>query len=132
MERVSRSYVEHVAIKVKDINWYIDFFKNALNFRTREVHGDESNPEQIWLGGIQLTADKNFENAKEQELVWHLGLFTENLEIALGKIYTYENVIEMPQGRNWFKLPNGLVIELMQAGEGSIDKLLEIDVRKPV
>lgn len=133
MSNRSRTYVEHVAIKVKNIKWYIDFFRNALDMDIRGIHGDESNPEQIWLGGIQLTLDENIDKSKcKEEKVWHLGLFTENLSIALDKVYSYEQIKEMPQGRNWFMLPNGLVIELMQASDGSIDKILQINPRKPL
>ena len=107
------SYLEHTAVRVKDIHWHIRFFKEALGMPLRNIQGDEDDPIQVWtVGGVQLVSDKNFEGP-EGRLV-HLGIRTDDLEAALEEVYKFEGVQEMPQGHNWFTLPDGLAIELMQ------------------
>ena len=130
MTNISRSYLEHVAISVNDINWYIDFFVNALDMEVREVRDDKTDHMQVWVGGIQLALNSKQKNVEDEiDTLLHLGLFTEDLDKALEKVYSYEGVTEAKPARNWFRLPNGLVIELMQACQGSVAKILEIDPR---
>jgi hypothetical protein len=48
----------------------------------------------------------------------HLGVMCEDLEAALAAARRFE-VVEMPQGRNWLRLPDGLAVELIQARPAS-------------
>jgi len=108
-----KSYLEHTAIRVKDIQWHIRFFREALGMPVRSIQGSEDGPLQVWtVGGVQLVADRSY-NGPEGRMV-HLGIMTEDLEAALEEVYKW-GVSEMPQGHNWFTLPDGLAIELMQA-----------------
>lgn len=110
------SYLEHTAVQVKDIHWHIRFFREALGMRVKNAQGPEDDPIQVWtVGGVQLVSRKDFEGP-EGRLV-HLGIMTEDLEAALEEVYKW-GVSEMPQGHNWFTLPDGLAIELMQAPTG--------------
>src|SRR4030042_5237041 len=107
------SYLHHTAFRVKDIHWHIRFFEQAVGMPVQRVQGGEDKPAQVWMvGGAQLVSDKGFDGPEGR--MAHLGLMTEDLEAALDEIYKW-GVTEMPQGRNWFALPDGLVIELMQA-----------------
>jgi len=38
-------------------------------------------------------------------------------------------VQELPQGRNWLLLPDGLVVELIQASPGAVEQALAVDAR---
>jgi catechol 2,3-dioxygenase-like lactoylglutathione lyase family enzyme len=106
------SYLEHTAVRVKDIQWHIRFFAEALGMPVRRVQGDENDPLQVWtVGGVQLVADKSFEGPEGRMV--HLGIMTDDLDAALEEVYKW-GVTEMPQGHNWFTLPDGLAIELMQ------------------
>jgi catechol 2,3-dioxygenase-like lactoylglutathione lyase family enzyme len=118
------SYLEHAAIYVKDLDWHIRFFKEALGMSLR----DESQyPMQVWtIGGVQLTADPTFEGPEGR--LAHLGIMTEDLEAALEEVYKW-SVKEMPQGRNWVELPDGLCIEIMHAAANSVKASLEIQPR---
>ena len=50
-----KSYVEHVAIKVKDIDWHIRFFNDVLGMTVHEVMGSDGATEKAWtLGGMQF------------------------------------------------------------------------------
>jgi catechol 2,3-dioxygenase-like lactoylglutathione lyase family enzyme len=123
-----KSYVEHVAVRVKDIDWHIRFFREALGMPIREVDGPRDNPKQVWtVGGVQLMADPEF--AGPEGRLAHLGVMTEDLEAALAESYAWEGVTAMPQGRNWLALPDGLCVEVIQATGDSVSRALAVDPR---
>ena len=124
----NKSYVEHVAFKVKDIDWHIRFFRDALGMTIREVDGPADNPRQIWtVGGVQLMAEPEFEGPEGR--LAHLGVMTEDLEAALAAAYAWDGVNAMPQGRNWLALPDGLCVEVIQASGGAVASVLAVDPR---
>jgi hypothetical protein len=51
MSHPKRSYVEHVAIRVKDIHWHIRFFREVLGMTVRDVDGPVDDPRQLWTVG---------------------------------------------------------------------------------
>jgi catechol 2,3-dioxygenase-like lactoylglutathione lyase family enzyme len=58
MSYLGKSYVEHVAVRVEDIQWHIRFFREALGMPIREVKGPADQPRQIWtISGVQLITD---------------------------------------------------------------------------
>jgi len=122
-----RSYLEHTAVRVKDIQWHIRFFEEALGMPLRDVRGSAGYPTQAWtVGGVQLVSDPDFEGPEGR--IGHLGIMTEDLEAALEEVYKW-NVTQMPQGRHWVALPDGLSIELMQATDHSVAEALAVDPR---
>jgi hypothetical protein len=58
----------------------------------------------------------------------HLGVMCEDLEFALKAAQAF-GVTEMPQGRNWLRLPDGLVVEFIQASAGTVASALAINPR---
>lgn len=128
MARQNRSYVEHVAIRVRDIHWHIRFFHEALGMAIREYDGPEDNPGQVWtVGGVQLIADPGF-SGPEGRLA-HLGVMTEDVEAALQAACAWQGVTALPQGRNWLALPDGLCVEILPATGNSVAAALAIDPR---
>jgi catechol 2,3-dioxygenase-like lactoylglutathione lyase family enzyme len=131
MTSPTRSYVEHVAVRVKDIRWHIDFFHEVLGMDLREIDGPADAPNQYWtLGGMQLVSTPDFNAPPSNDAGWlaHLGLMVEDLEVALAQASKW-GVTQLPQGRNWLQLPDGLAIELIQANAGSVAKVLAVDPR---
>ena len=127
MSYPKQSYVEHVAVRVRDIDWHIRFFRDALGMPVRQVDGSADAPRQVWtVGGMQLIADPAF--AGSEGRLAHLGVMTEDLEAALDEVYRW-GVRELPQGRNWVALPDGLSIEVMQASGAAVARALAIDPR---
>ena len=122
MAYAKKSYLEHVAVRVKDIDWHIRFFKEVLGMSVREETPEGQMPYQVWtIGGLQLMSDPDF-NGPEGRLM-HLGIMTEDLEEALAEAAKW-GVKELPQGRNWIALPDGLQLELIQAyGTGVAETL---------
>ena len=123
-----KSYVEHVAVRVKDIHWHIRFFREVLGMTIRDADGPEDDPRQVWtVGGVQLMADPGF-TGPEGRLA-HLGVMTEDLDAALAEAYAWEGVTAMPQGRNWLALPDGLCVEVIQATGDAVATALAVDPR---
>lgn len=125
------SYVEHVAIRVKDIHWHIRFFREVLGQEMRQVDGTEEQPVQYWtLGGLQFMASPDLFVMPSNDAGWlaHLGIMVDDLEAALLAAQSW-GVKELPQGRNWLQLPDGLAIELMQAAPGSVAQALAVKPR---
>jgi lactoylglutathione lyase len=128
MTMATKAYLEHVAIWVRDIHWHIRFFHDVLGMAMREVQGTEADPVQYWtLGGLQFIAKPDF--AGPEGRLGHLGIMCEDVEAAIAAAHTY-GVTELPQGRNWLRLPDGLAIELMQARPAScVAQALSINPR---
>lgn len=122
-----QTYMEHAAIRVKDIHWHIRFFKEALGMSIRHVEGPEDNPKQVWFfGGVQLVSDPGFEGSEGR--CAHLGIMAEDLEASIEEV-TRWGATQLPQGRNWVALPDGLAIELMQAKGTSVAEALAVRFR---
>jgi hypothetical protein len=127
LAHTNRSYVEHVAIHVKDVPWHIRFFYEALGMPVYRLQGPEDSPQQAWtVGGIQLVAQG--EGAETTSLVGHIGVVTENLEEAIRAVTAW-GARETPKGRHWLQLPEGLVIELIQAHGNSVAEALAVNPR---
>ena len=127
MSTSPKAYVEHVALWVKDIHWHIEFFSDVCGMTMREVQGSVEAPLQYWtLGGMQFIASPDFKGPEGR--LAHLGVMCEDLEAALAAAKKYD-VKEMPQGRNWLRLPDGLAVEFIQASPGTVAQALAINPR---
>jgi predicted enzyme related to lactoylglutathione lyase len=127
MNTTPKAYVEHVAIWVRDIHWHIRFFHDVFGMTMREVDGPADSPKQYWtLGGMQFIASPDF--AGPEGRLAHLGVMCEDLEAALTAAGAF-GVEEMPQGRNWLRLPDGLAVEFIQATGNAVAAALAIDPR---
>lgn len=129
MSSNKKAYLEHVAIWVRDIHWHIRFFHDVLGMTMREVEGPADNPRQYWtLGGMQFIASPQF--AGPEGRLAHLGVMCEDLEAALAAAQAF-GVEEMPQGRNWLRLPDGLAVEFIQASGNAVAEALAVNPRAP-
>lgn len=125
------SYVEHVAVRVKDIHWHIKFFHEVLGMTVREIDGPAEAPRQYWtIGGMQFMSTPDFEAAPSVDSGWlaHLGIMVQDLELALREAQAW-GVKELPQGRNWLQLPDGLALELIQAHGAAVAQALAVKSR---
>jgi catechol 2,3-dioxygenase-like lactoylglutathione lyase family enzyme len=131
MTQPTKAYVEHVAVRVKDIHWHIRFFEEVLGMGLREVDGPPEAPRQYWsLGGMQLVSSPDFVAPPSNDAGWlaHVGIMVEDLEAALQTAAGW-GVTTLPQGPNWLQLPDGLAVELIQASPGAVSKALAVDPR---
>lgn len=123
-----RAYLEHVAIRVADIHWYVSFFAEAFGMTMREVDGPLDDPRQYWtIGGVQLIQDPSVVPGEGQ--LAHLGLMCEDLDAAISAARA-RGATSSPRGHNWLLLPDGLCLELMQASRvAAVGQALAIDPR---
>lgn len=123
-----RAYLEHVAIRVKDIDWHVRFFAEVLGLGIRDqIAGNASAPRQIWIqGGVQLISDPGFEGPEAR--CAHLGVMVDDLAGVLLRAAAF-GAKALPAGPNWLALPDGLNIEMIQANQGSVEAALAIDPR---
>lgn len=131
MTKAPKSYVEHVAVRVKDIQWHINFFYEVLGMDVREIDGPTDAPRQYWtIGGMQLMSTPDFVAPPSNDAGWlaHLGIMVDDLDAALVLAQSW-GVKQLPQGRNWLQLPDGLAVELMQASAGAVAQALAINPR---
>lgn len=127
----SHSYLEHVALRVNDIHWHIRFFREVLGMDIRACDGPAENPRQVWtLGGVQLVSSPGFTAPPSNDVGWlaHLGIMVEDLDAVLLEAAKWD-VKELPQGRNWLQLPDGLAIEIMQATGNAVAEALAVNPR---
>lgn len=123
------SFVEHVAMYVKDIGWYRNFFEETLGMKVKQVDGTSDNPQQVWtVGGLQFIADPNFNGPGGQ--MAHLGIVTEDLDKALQEIYSWDHVSQVAgKEKNWVLLPDGLILELFEQKGQAVREILAIEPR---
>ena len=127
----NKAYVEHVAIRVKDIHWHIKFFYEVLGMDVREIDGPTDDPRQYWTrGGLQFMATPDFEAPPSNDAGWlaHLGVRVDDLDSAIAEAHKW-GVKPLPQGRNWLQLPDGLAVELIQAAPGIVAQALSVNPR---
>jgi catechol 2,3-dioxygenase-like lactoylglutathione lyase family enzyme len=121
-----RAYVEHAAIRVRDIEWHIRFFREVLNRTLRDDRRGQT-PSQVWtVGGLQLIADPGF--AEPEGRLAHLGIMVEDQAAVLREAAGW-GVTQLPQGPNWLRLPDGLCIEILEATGTAVADALAIDPR---
>jgi catechol 2,3-dioxygenase-like lactoylglutathione lyase family enzyme len=121
-----RAYLEHAAIRVRDIEWHIRFFRDVLGMTLRDDRRGQT-PSQAWtFGGVQLIADLDFQGTESR--LAHLGVMVEDEAEVLREAASW-GVSALPQGANWLRLPDGLCIEILQATGTAVADVLSIDPR---
>lgn len=84
-------------------------------------------PEQIWLhGGIQLILDPGFVPVDGRFA--HLGVMVDDLDAAIAAAARH-GVATLTKGPNRLALPDGLVVELLQASGDSVARARAINPR---
>ena len=123
-----RAYVEHVAIRVKDIDWHVRFFRDVLGLGIRdEQPATDTRLRQVWiLGGPQLIEDPTFQ-APEGRLA-HLGIMVDDYAGVIARAEAW-GAKALPAGPNWLELPDGLNIEILPASTGAVEAALAINPR---
>ena len=123
-----RAYIEHVAIRVVDIDWHVRFFNQVLGLGIREeqpAHGGR--PRQVWvLGSVQLIEDPSFAGLEGR--LAHLGIVVDDYEGALARAAAC-GAKALPAGPNWLKMPDGLEIEILKASAGAVEAALAVNPR---
>ena len=79
---------------------------------------------------MQLISTPDFEAPPCNDAGWlaHLGVMVEDLDEAIVECHKF-GVKQLPQGRNWLQLPDGLAVELIQAAPHSVAQALQVNPR---
>lgn len=101
--------LHHVAIAVNDFDKYVDLFVR-LGMNIQRITGEAPN-RQLWFEeGIQL---KESCNDISTDGIDHIALGTDN-RTDIFKAAIGSDCSSIKEKDNWFRLPNGISIELME------------------
>ena len=123
-----RAYVEHVAIRVPDVDRHVDFFRKVLGLGIRdEKPAEGARPRQVWVfGSVQLIEDPDF--AGPEGRLGHLGIMVDDYDGVLARAAAW-GAKALPTAPNWFELPGGLIVEFLKASPGAVEAALAINPR---
>lgn len=109
--------VDHLAVRVADIDWHIRFFQEVFGMVITEIDGPADAPHQAWFdAGLQLISTIGHEAPPSNEAGWlaHVALKVGDREAVLDHAAGW-GVQVLPQAANWIQTPDGLALELFQA-----------------
>ena len=116
--------LDHAAFFAEDVPWFVEFFENVFGMAVADTDpGEGDNPRQVWMdGGIQIIRKdriqpdqmiRDISQSGHDILLAHIALSVPDMDQVLAKAYSYDEIREMPQGRNWIRLPDGICIEIL-------------------
>lgn len=106
------SSLDHVAINVSDIEFYVRFFARVFKMEVSSIDGDPERPMQLWIQGvIQLISDPDFQGPEGRSA--HIAIVTENIDLVTADAREFGAVVQA-KGPNWIEMPDGLVFELLE------------------
>jgi len=104
--------VNHVALGVADYDWYVTFFQEVFGMEKERSRGEKPQ-RQIWFKqGIQLNEVATTYQGKNN-LYDHIGFKVDDLEAFRQKALA-KGCTELPNKKNWFVLPNQVLVEMKQ------------------
>jgi len=116
------AYLEHMAFKVRDFDWCVEFFQDVFDMPIRLSLGEKPH-RKIWLhAGIQLNEDTEFDD--ENGRADHFSLMTDDFDAVLQKCLDH-GCVQTEAGYNWLRMPNGMVIELNQGESQALRTILD-------
>ncbi len=105
------SRLDHVALYVSQMAWYIDLFEAVFGMEVTAEDGGA--PRQVWLdGGLQLVERNDVPSAGG--VLAHVALAVEDraqVTAALAR----RGCVELERGPSWWSLGGELVVELVGA-----------------
>ena len=118
-----KTYLDHAAVTVADIEWTMKLFEDVLGMHETRRKEEDGKLTMAWLdGGIQLVAAPENNAAGRGH---HLGLVVDDLSVALAALKAVSGVHGIAgKPEKWVQLPDGLTLEMFQANDGAIDAAL--------
>lgn len=106
------SSLDHVAIRVEDLDFYVRFFERVFNMEVSALEGDPERPSQLWIqGAIQLISDPD--HMRTEGRLAHIAIRVTDVQSALYRAKEFGAVVH-EKGPNWICLPDGAVFELLE------------------
>lgn len=121
------AYIDHVAYRVRDLDWTAAFFEKVYDMTVTRTVTAENGLRNVWLsGGLQLVEEPEFDNADGR--AHHVCLLVDDLEGARQKALDL-GCKPLPK-HHWVELPNGLQVEMFAALEGVVETLKNLPKKK--
>lgn len=110
-----KAHFDHVAYRVRDLSWYLDFFSRVMGLETTfEMPAQETIGRQVWIGGMQLIESPDWNPADfAAQRFTHIGYRTDDVGALLEEVYAEPGIAQFGDKHNWFCLPDGPVIEVV-------------------
>jgi len=107
----SKATLHHVALCVKDIPYFIQFFDDVFNMSIEKTRGPEGAWDSVWLdGGVQLiAADCPTPRAGTMD---HISFRVEDIEATKKKAEKYGATPVSGKRDHWFQIPEQILFEL--------------------
>ncbi len=109
-----KSQLHHVALNVPDIQWYTSFFQRIFGMKIRKTSGRSPDRKVWFFEGIQLNECLNIPAAGAA--CDHISISVTDIAETMGAALK-AGCMPVTNGEHWFALPDGMMIELMQAAE---------------
>ncbi|MDR1978796.1 MAG: VOC family protein [Synergistaceae bacterium] len=126
----TKGYVEHVAIHVRNIGWYVKYFGEVFGMEPYRTDEQDGKVKQVWLhGGIQLTSVSSFEVGEpEKQGITHIGIVVEDVKSAIEESY-FRGVKPVVDKKDWVWLPDGVPLEIKRGKGSSVAEVLAVNPR---
>lgn len=122
------AYIEHVGYRVQNLDWYLDFFAQVFDMGVEKQKVHENGLREVWLvGGLQLVEDPAF-SGEGYGRAHHVCLLVGDLEDCRSKALAL-GARELPK-HHWVELPDGQMVEMFEAAEGTVEALKNLPKRK--
>jgi lactoylglutathione lyase len=123
--KVASDYL-HTAIRVRDLEAALRFYRDVVGLQVQRVAGDPDRPNAVWVDGIQLIRAEG-QDTSHKGVLDHIGLAVTNIEEIVASIEASGVVMEtpvtdvshllgQPAAMAFFRDPEGNKIELVQRG----------------
>ena len=106
-----KATLDHAALNVRDLEWYLNFFEEVFNMKEEKRQGDMPY-RKFWLdGGIQLCeCQVDTGSAGPMD---HICFVSDDVDAVI-EAAKARGCITVPYKPTWFILPNGVVIEMKE------------------
>ncbi len=106
-----KGLLHHVALCVKEFDWYVEFFEQIFEMNVRKTAG-EGSARKLWFQeGIQI--NETTEDTVAGTACDHISLQVENSSDAVQECLR-RGCKKASNGDNWIALPNGAKVEFME------------------
>lgn len=106
--------IDHVAIRVNDLEESVRFFQEVFEMNIDKTAGEKP-MRKIWFReGIQLNETEGIPGGEGE--MDHIGICCDHKEIILERSRLF-GCSPLPNGDHWFQTPDGVKIELKEADE---------------
>lgn len=106
--------LEHVAIKVSNIEEFLDFFAYVFGYKITETRIDPDGTKKVWIdGGIQFNESPDI--IKKADTLDHIALSVkaEDYKDIIRKAYE-KGCYSLPAGENWLMMKQGFCLEILK------------------